>query len=190
MPNGDPMSNQPRKDVGKTRVQPTYVPPPKVLPAFPKAKPAKRKGGGGAKRRRWVDPDSGDILEWDGQHGKIERYNDRGKHLGEYDPDSGQQTKPADPTRTVTPTIWKKKKAKMVYYLTWFEKDGDDYLGEVLLKGISEDEVRKAFDLADDDPPGDCFEVDEHHVKWLAKVAHGVKVQLDSHTYFVEASQS
>jgi Cytotoxic len=88
-----------------------YIPPPKTLPGFPKAKGTKPKTsmGGGKKRKRWINDDD-DILEWDYQHGKIERYNDKRKHKGEYDPDKGTQTKPADPTRHVTPTIRKKRK--------------------------------------------------------------------------------
>ncbi|MGW2961624.1 colicin E3/pyocin S6 family cytotoxin [Streptomyces sp. NPDC001220] len=46
---------------------------------------------------------TGEIYEWDSQHGAVEKYNKRGKHLGEFDPDTGAQTKPADGTRKVTP---------------------------------------------------------------------------------------
>jgi hypothetical protein len=56
--------------------------------------------GGGKKRRRWKDA-SGKIYEWDSQHGKVEMYTKQGKHLGEYDPKTGEQTKPADSTRRV-----------------------------------------------------------------------------------------
>ena len=59
--------------------------------------------GGGQVRKRWKDPKSGDIFEWDYQHGTVEKYNKRGKHQGEFDPNTGAQTKPADPTRKVTP---------------------------------------------------------------------------------------
>ncbi|MFF0082257.1 colicin E3/pyocin S6 family cytotoxin [Streptomyces canus] len=83
------------------------VPAPKGgLPGFPKAGPARAKTpvqGGGGLRKRWKDPKSGEIYEWDSQHGAVEKYNKRGKHLGEYDPNTGAQTKPADPTRKVTP---------------------------------------------------------------------------------------
>ena len=58
--------------------------------------------GGGGKRRRWKDP-KGNIYEWDYQHGTVEKYNKRGKHLGEFNPQTGQQTKPADPSRKVEP---------------------------------------------------------------------------------------
>jgi len=80
-----------------------YHPAPPSLTGFPDAKPVPLKTsvrGGGKKRRRWRDA-SGRIYEWDSQHGKVEMYTKQGKHLGEYDPLSGEQTKPADPTRRV-----------------------------------------------------------------------------------------
>jgi hypothetical protein len=77
----------------------------------------------------------------------------------------------------------------MVYYLTWFDKNDDDYIGEALLKGIDEIKIRQVFELTADDAPGDCFEVDEKHVNWLESVAIGVKIQLNQYSYFVEASK-
>lgn len=82
------------------------VSPPPELPAFPRAKDARRKTpnqGGGGLRKRWKDPD-GTIYEWDRQHGTVETYSRNGlRHLGEYDPGTGKQVKPPDPTRTVEP---------------------------------------------------------------------------------------
>jgi len=80
-----------------------YYKPPSLLPAFPDAKTAPSKTfvrGGGIKRRRWKDS-AGRIYEWDSQHGAVELYTKQGKHLGEYNPITGEQTKPADPTRRV-----------------------------------------------------------------------------------------
>ncbi|QHA81026.1 S-type Pyocin [Pseudomonas mediterranea] len=82
-----------------------YYPPPKVLSAFPDARIAPRKTpikGGGGLRKRWKTKD-GTIFEWDSQHGAVERYNKRGKHLGEFDPETGEQTKDADDSREVEP---------------------------------------------------------------------------------------
>ncbi|GAB6404950.1 hypothetical protein PMHK_23780 [Pseudomonas sp. MHK4] len=45
--------------------------------------------------KRW------DFFEWDSQHGAVEKYNKRGKYLGEFDPKTGEQTKNADDTREV-----------------------------------------------------------------------------------------
>lgn len=82
----------------------SYHPPPKDLPGFPDAERAKPKTpmGAGKKRARWRTED-GDILEWDYQHRKVERYDKRGNHKGEFDPKTGEQTKPADSGRQVEP---------------------------------------------------------------------------------------
>lgn len=79
--------------------------PPKTLPGFPgaqKVAPKTPVQGGGGMRARWQDGE-GNIYEWDYQHGTVEKYNKRGKHLGEFDANTGAQTKPADKTRSVDP---------------------------------------------------------------------------------------
>jgi hypothetical protein len=81
----------------------TYIPPPKDLLAFPEAKRAKSKTSiqGGGLRKRWKDKDY--IFEWDSYHGRVEKYDKRGNHLGEFDPNTGEQTKPADSSRKIEP---------------------------------------------------------------------------------------
>jgi hypothetical protein len=79
--------------------------PPKNLPGFPTAKRVKAKTvvkGTGVLRKRWRTKD-GTIYEWDYQHGRVEKYNKRGVHEGEFDGHTGKQTGPAIPTRRVTP---------------------------------------------------------------------------------------
>lgn len=81
----------------------SYHQAPTTLTAFPDAILKKSKGnvqGGGGKRTRWKDG-KGRIFEWDFQHGKVEVYNKQGKHLGEFDADTGAQTKAANPGRRV-----------------------------------------------------------------------------------------
>ncbi|EGX6965412.1 hypothetical protein JGJ17_004699, partial [Vibrio alginolyticus] len=91
--------NKPNSDI-------KYIPAPKgspPLPAFPDAIKAKKKTsvqGGGKLRERWKDK-KGRIYEWDSQHGKVEIYTKNGKHIGEFDHISGEQTKEADPARKV-----------------------------------------------------------------------------------------
>ncbi|MNQ78536.1 Colicin-E3 [compost metagenome] len=83
----------------------SYHPAPKGLTAFPDAQVTPRKTpikGGGGLRKRWKIRD-GTIFEWDSQHGAVEKYNKRGKHLGEFDPETGEQTKDADKSREVEP---------------------------------------------------------------------------------------
>ncbi|MFJ4106049.1 colicin E3/pyocin S6 family cytotoxin [Oerskovia enterophila] len=54
--------------------------------------------GGGGLRKRWTWEKF--ILEWDSQHGTVEKYNKRGHHMCEFDPLTGEETKPAVPGRT------------------------------------------------------------------------------------------
>ncbi|MFS2158275.1 colicin E3/pyocin S6 family cytotoxin [Pseudomonas sp. Pseusp122] len=81
----------------------SYHLPPIGLAAFPDAVQVDAKTkiqGGGGLRKRWKDS-KGRIYEWDSQHGAVEMYDKRGKHLGEFDPNTGEQTKPAKPGRKV-----------------------------------------------------------------------------------------
>jgi Cytotoxic len=75
-----------------------YVPAPEALPGFPEARRTMPKG----RRRRWVDS-RGRIYEWDYQHGRVEVYDRRGRHLGEFDPASGQRLQGPDRSRRVDP---------------------------------------------------------------------------------------
>lgn len=82
-----------------------YHSKPNQLPAFPDAKQVRGKTrvqGGGQVRPRWTDT-SGHIYEWDFRHGTVEKYNKRGIHLGEFDHETGVQTKNADPSRRIEP---------------------------------------------------------------------------------------
>ena len=79
-----------------------YYPKPETVPdGFTKVKP-KTVSQGGKLRPRWID-EKGNIYEWDFQHGRMEKYTSRGKHLGEIDPETGEETKPADPSRSIEP---------------------------------------------------------------------------------------
>ncbi|MGR4975450.1 colicin E3/pyocin S6 family cytotoxin [Pseudomonas sp. LARHCG127] len=82
-----------------------YPTPTGVLPAFPDLVRGRSKTpvqGGGGLRPRWHDR-KGNIYEWDRQHGALEKYNPRGKHLGEFNHITGEQTKKADKARKVEP---------------------------------------------------------------------------------------
>jgi hypothetical protein len=79
-----------------------YHRPPVALPAFPDTFPVKSKSsvqGGGSRRSRWKDR-KGRIYEWDSKTGAIELYNKQGKHLGEFNHETGEQIDPADPERS------------------------------------------------------------------------------------------
>ncbi|MGD9617570.1 MAG: colicin E3/pyocin S6 family cytotoxin [Alphaproteobacteria bacterium] len=75
-----------------------YIPAPEALPGFPHARRTDPKG----QRRRWID-ESGRIFEWDYQHGTVELYDRRGRHIGEFDPVTGRRLKPRDQTRWIEP---------------------------------------------------------------------------------------
>ena len=78
-----------------------YHRPPLSLPAFPDALPVKSKSsvqGGGGKRSRWKDR-KGRIYEWDSKTGAIEIYDKQGKHIGEFNHETGEQIDPATPGR-------------------------------------------------------------------------------------------
>ncbi|MBY0370428.1 hypothetical protein K2X33_07060 [bacterium] len=70
-----------------------YKPPPPTAPGIfggLERVPAKSP----SYRPRYKDKD-GNIYEWDGQHGDLEKYNSRGKkHEGSFDPETGKQTRP------------------------------------------------------------------------------------------------
>lgn len=82
-----------------------YIPAPKSLNGFPDAQPVKPKTpiqGGQGLRKRWKDSE-GTIYEWDSRHGRVEKYNKRGKHLGEFDPETGEQLGQANPDYEIDP---------------------------------------------------------------------------------------
>lgn len=80
-----------------------YHPAPLSLPAFPdaiKTDAKSRVQGGGGIRKRWKDR-KGRIYEWDYENGRVELYSKQGKHLGEFNAETGEKTKPAKPGRNV-----------------------------------------------------------------------------------------
>ncbi len=80
------------------RLPQAYIPPPNDIPGINGLKPVKPKGG----RKRWQGGD-GTLYEWDSLHGTLEKYDRRGRHLGEYDHVTGAQRKPPDPARSIEP---------------------------------------------------------------------------------------
>ncbi|MNE38649.1 Colicin-E3 [compost metagenome] len=80
----------------------SYHPAPRGLTAFPDAVLSPSKSsvkGGGHKRKRWKDR-KGRIYEWDYENGRVELYDKQGKHLGEFNPETGERAKDAEPGRT------------------------------------------------------------------------------------------
>lgn len=151
--------------------------PPKTLPGFPNAKRIKSK----SQRKRWRN-DDGDILEWDYQHGRIERYNKNGQHKGEFDPNTGNQTKPTDSGRTITPTIIYMN--TQAYCLCWFAKSGEIMIGEENINCTPED-VRKWFELPNSDPACYCYDVTPAQVPILQEHVKHI-INLQQHDYSLD----
>ncbi|WP_294274668.1 colicin E3/pyocin S6 family cytotoxin [uncultured Chryseobacterium sp.] len=99
--NNDNNDGGKKSDSADNRNTSHHKPAPKTLPGFPNAKRANNKGSG---RTRWKNPD-GNILEWDKQHGDVEVYNRKGKHLGSARPETGAMYKPPVKGRTIDPII-------------------------------------------------------------------------------------
>jgi RHS repeat-associated protein len=85
----DPTPAPTPEPVKRAATQP--IPAPDTLPGFPDAKRVRPKTpvqGGGGMRKRWEDKKN--IYEWDSQHGEVEMYDKRGKHLGSFDAETGK----------------------------------------------------------------------------------------------------
>ena len=84
----------------KQRQSGLYRPPPKLGPnpdGYPGLEHAKPVGG----RPRWRDGD-GNIYDWDGRYGEIEKYDRQGRnHKGGFDPETGELRSPPDPRKRV-----------------------------------------------------------------------------------------
>ena len=72
-----------------------FIAPPERLKPFPDAERVKPKD----RARRWEDRRY--IYTWDGTHGRIEKFDKTGRHLGEYHPETGELTKDAVPGRRI-----------------------------------------------------------------------------------------
>jgi hypothetical protein len=98
-----PEENRAVHDAARDLLVADYIAPPEELPAFPSATRTRAKTSYvGGLRARWKD-EKGRIYEWDYRHGTVEVYSRTGRHLGEFDPDTGARTKPPNRTRRVQP---------------------------------------------------------------------------------------
>lgn len=81
-----------------------HHPPPSLpIPGFPDLRRvAPKTPFPGGLRARWKDG-QGNIYEWDYRHGALEKYDSRGRHLGEWEPSTGERLKEASSGRTITP---------------------------------------------------------------------------------------
>jgi hypothetical protein len=93
-----------RLRLGCRRMKAPKQPPKNGFPGYPEVVALKRKSPvrGVGLRKRWRELKTGNIRERDSQHGCLEVYDSRGKHLGEFDI-NGVQLKEANPRRRIEP---------------------------------------------------------------------------------------
>ena len=80
-----------------------YHKAPETLPGFPDFVKVRGKTpvqGGGGIRDRWRKK-KGIILEWDFQHGTVEKYSKSGEHRGEFNSNTEKQLNPAIAGRNI-----------------------------------------------------------------------------------------
>lgn len=78
------------------------------------------------------------------------------------------------------------KHKEIEYVLTWFEKEGDEFIvGKCLLENISLEELVKLFKQPPEEKMVYCYNVLPNNVNYLQKfVKH--QIDLDKYDYFME----
>lgn len=74
------------------------------------------------------------------------------------------------------------------YVLRWFEKNGDDCIGEEDIPALTPQTVRNWFGIGDDECPVECYHVCSRHVSELNQLVTHL-VELNRYDYFIEAEQ-
>ena len=70
--------------------------------------------------------------------------------------------------------------------LSWYEKHGDNLVGEYVLDKVSLSELQKLFKQQSEDLMLDCYPVLPSHVNYLQKsIRH--KINLELYDYFIES---
>ena len=132
MNNNPIVFNDPLGDTTKPRDK-AYTPAPKALPGFPEA--GKRGFNKESGRYRWKLKD-GTILEWDKQHGEVEKYDKTGKnHQGAFDPQTGEPIKgkeTGDPDKSTPKIVATDQTLKVVG-----PQEKIDWSKVILSKGLS-----------------------------------------------------
>lgn len=70
--------------------------------------------------------------------------------------------------------------------LRWFNREDDELVGSAPLHGINLTDLRRLFDVKDDDPMVDCYRVNAAHASQLQAYVD-VPLLIDRYDYFVEA---
>lgn len=70
--------------------------------------------------------------------------------------------------------------------IRWFEKNGDNLVGEVPLDKVDLPVLQRLFDIADDNPMYDCYPIKtESQIKYIQKATH-LPIEPWSYDYFLE----
>jgi hypothetical protein len=106
-------------------------------------------------------------------------FNARGVHIGEFDPITGTQTKPANPTFRWSPEM------AMVYRLVSYDKETERKTGEFSIPDKNLAVVREiAGILPTDDGLGD-YPLDDDQAIGIARLLN-MRIDCDAFTYNVE----
>ena len=73
------------------------------------------------------------------------------------------------------------------FELTWYEKKGDKFIGETVLKEVDLDQLRNLLNIPPNEPIVYVYPVNEIHANFLQEVTD-VKIDLDKYDYFIESS--
>jgi hypothetical protein len=164
------------------RGRPPFLPPADgKLPGFPDArtvKPKTPRQDGKRLRRRWKTGD-GTILEWDYQHGSVEAYDRRGRHIGEFDPStvSGESL----PIRRAPWSL----DMKISYRLAAFDRETEELIGSYAVPAKFLSKIKQIADIAANDDGAGDYPLDADRVFKIAKML-GIEVQPESIDYFIE----
>lgn len=72
-------------------------------------------------------------------------------------------------------------------HISWYEKKGDDFIDDEDMVNINLNALQKLFNVGNENPMYDCWEIKEKHVKALQKhINH--KINIEKYDYFVEAT--
>lgn len=78
---------------------------------------------------------------------------------------------------------------KVMRMLRWFDKEGDNFVGETTITNVSLERLQKLFGISANNPMYDCYLVESsEQINYLQKILN-VELDLNSYEYFVECDQ-
>ncbi len=73
----------------------------------------------------------------------------------------------------------------VVRYVRWFEKKGEEFIGEEEIK-LNLDLLQKEFNVKKENPMYDCWKIEEKNIKLFKNILKH-KIDINKFDYFVEA---